>query len=76
MKEKGLDRTLLMQEMIKGGVLFQGILTPCYSHTKEDIDHFTQVFEKALNVYAQALEMGVEGLLQGDACKPVFRKYI
>ena len=69
-------RTLLMQEMIKGGVLFQGILTPCFSHTRKDIDHFTQVFEQGLKVYAQGLEKGVEGLLQGDACKPVFRKYI
>lgn len=69
-------RTLMLQEMIKGGVLFQGILTPCFSHTKQDVEFFSQVFENALQVYTQALERGVEGLLVGEPCRPVFRKFI
>ncbi|MCB0407461.1 MAG: glutamate-1-semialdehyde 2,1-aminomutase [Bdellovibrionales bacterium] len=69
-------RTLMLQEMIKGGVLFQGILSPSFSHRKEDIDFFIDVFEKALGTYAQALEKGTEGLLVGSPCKPVFRKFI
>ena len=31
-------RTLFMQEMIQRGVLYQGILSPCFSHTQDDID--------------------------------------
>ncbi len=68
-------RTLFMQEMIKRGVLYQGILSPCYSHTNEDIDHMLQAFDESCAVFEQALELGYERYLVGDEIKPVFRKY-
>ena len=68
-------RTLLMQEMIKHGILFQGILSPCYSHTKEDIDWMLTAFDSATDVFAKALESGYEKFLIGPEIKPVFRKF-
>lgn len=68
-------RTLLMQEMIGRGVLFQGAYLPCYSHTDRDIAQVIEAFEQSCAVYAQALEQGVGGLLVGEAARPVFRKW-
>lgn len=69
-------RTLMMQEMIKRGVLFQGAFVPCYMHTEEDIQYFTTAFDAACGVYKQALNTGYERLLAGEAVKPVFRKIL
>jgi glutamate-1-semialdehyde aminotransferase len=69
-------RTLVMQEMIKRGILFQGSLTPCFSHTAEDIAFFAECFDETLEIYVKALESGYEQFLVGDPAKPVFRKYI
>jgi len=68
-------RTLFMQEMIRRGVLFQGILSPCYSHTRDDIDWMLAAFDESCDVFVQALDKGVEHFLVGSAIKPVFRKF-
>lgn len=68
-------KTLMMQEMIKRGVLFQGFFLPCFSHTNEDVKLFLSAFSDSLQIYAQALEEGYKELLVGEAIKPVFRKY-
>jgi len=67
-------RTLMLQEMIRRGILFQGAFVPCYSHTIEDVDYFTQAFEDSLKVYKNAIEIGYESILVGNPAKPVFRK--
>lgn len=69
-------RTLVMQEMIARGVLFQGALTPCFSHTEADMDFFAQAFDESLSLYKKALDDGYERHLVGEAAKPVFRKYL
>lgn len=69
-------RTLFMQEMIKRGVLFQGIFVPCFSHTAEDITYFTEALKGSLQVYRQALSDGYEKFLVGEPVKPVFRKLL
>ena len=69
-------RTLALQEMIRGGVLFQGMFYPCFSHTKEDIYYFVSVFEQMIFVYKEALLNGVEKYLVGEPVKPVFRKIL
>jgi len=69
-------RTLVMQEMIARGVLFQSALTPCFSHTEADMDVFAQALDETLALYAQALEDGYERHLVGEAAKPVFRKFL
>lgn len=69
-------RTLMLQEMIKRGVLFQGVLVPCFSHTKSDIELFVEAMGESLDVYVQALEKGYEHYLIGEPTKPVFRKIL
>ena len=68
-------RTLVMQEMICRGILFQGILSPCFSHTFEDIDWMLAAFEETCDIFIQALDKGVEHYLVGPEIKPVFRKF-
>lgn len=69
-------RTLMMQEMIKRGILFQGAFSPCYSHTSEDVSYFTEAFNDSLKIYSQALENGFEKYLVGRPAKAVFRKVL
>lgn len=68
-------RTLFMQEMIQRGVLYQGILSPCYSHKIEDIDFMLAAFDESCEVFGNALEDGYEKYLVGPEIKPVFRKF-
>ena len=69
-------RTLFMQEMIKRGVLFQGIFVPCYSHSEEDISYFAKAFEESLKIYADALKDGYGKYLEGSPAQAVFRKLL
>jgi len=67
-------RTLLMQEMIKRGILAPSFVVS-YSHSESDIDRTLEAFDAALGVYRRALEDGVERWLDGPSVKPVFRRY-
>lgn len=69
-------RTLFMQEMIRNGVLFQGIFTSCYSHTEDDIYYFIKAFEASLKVYQKALKEGFRNYLVGEPAKAVFRRVL
>ncbi len=69
-------RTLAMQEMIKRGVLFQGIFVPCFSHTVKDVDVFTSAFSEMCDLFSNALEKGFESFLVGPPAKAVFRKHL
>lgn len=69
-------RTLMLQEMIGRGVLYQGAFLPCFSHTREDLDHVLRAFDASVQVYRQAIDHGVDNLLVGEAARPVFRKYV
>ncbi|RMG79316.1 MAG: glutamate-1-semialdehyde 2,1-aminomutase [Bacteroidetes bacterium] len=69
-------RTLMHQEMIKRGVLFQGIFCPNFSHTEEDVEHILNAFDESCKIYKKGLEEGYEKYLVGEPIKPVFRKYI
>jgi glutamate-1-semialdehyde aminotransferase/spore coat polysaccharide biosynthesis protein SpsF (cytidylyltransferase family) len=69
-------RTLFMQEMIRNGVLFQGIFTSCYSHTEDDIYYFIKAFEASLKVYQKALKEGFRSYLVGEPAKAVFRRVL
>ena len=68
-------RTLFTQEMIKYGVLIQGII-PSFSHRDSEITQTIEAFEKSLKVLSYAIESNkVHELLIGEPVKPVFRKY-
>lgn len=67
-------RTLFSQEMIRHGVLMPWI-APSFAHGPAELDRTLQAARKALAVYAQALEAGVDRFLEGPAIKPVFRQF-
>jgi glutamate-1-semialdehyde 2,1-aminomutase len=69
-------RTLMMQEMIKRGILFQGVFLPCFSHKKEDIDFLAEALDESLKIIKKALETNIENYLIGGEIKGVFRKYL
>lgn len=70
-------RTLMMQEMIARGVLFQGLFYPTWSHQQPEINHIAMAFDESCKIYRQAIEAGsTDHLLIGRPVKPVFRKKI
>ncbi len=69
-------RTLFHQELIKHGVLFQGIFCPHFSHSDKDVEHILNAIDESCIIYKKGLEEGFEKYLIGDPIKPVFRKYI
>lgn len=69
-------RTLMLQEMIARGVLFQGVFVPCFSHERGDVDFFVNAFEDSLEIYRKGLEDGYSRFLTGEPTRPVFRKYL
>lgn len=66
-------RTLFSQEMIKHGVLMPWIALS-YAHGEKELEITFSAVRKALEVYKNALNEGVENYLIGDSIKPVFRK--
>jgi glutamate-1-semialdehyde 2,1-aminomutase len=76
--ESGLNsfqlRTLFSQEMINNGVLMPWIALS-FRHSELEFAMTEKAIDATFNVYAQALEEGVEKHLIGPAIKPVFRKY-
>jgi len=70
-------RTLMMQEMIARGVLFQGLFYTTWSHQQAELDHFAMAFDESCAIYKQAINQGnTNHLLIGRAAKAVFRKKI
>jgi glutamate-1-semialdehyde 2,1-aminomutase len=67
-------RALFMQELIRGGVLAPSFVVS-YSHTDDDIDRTIEAADHAAEVYARALEDGVDSHLVGQPVKPVFRAF-
>lgn len=67
-------RTLFLQELIRGGILAPSFVVS-FSHSDEDIDRTIDVVDRALGVYAKALQGGVRKYLVGHSVKPVNRKY-
>lgn len=78
-KDKNLQvsmvfRTLFSQEMINESVLMPYIALS-YSHQNNELEMTLEAVRKALKIYAQALESGIEKYLHSHIIKPVFRKY-
>lgn len=67
-------RTVFVQEMIRAGILMPYIAI-AYQHTEKEIDKTLEVAEKAMKVYSDALNGDVNRFIEGNAIKPVFRKY-
>jgi glutamate-1-semialdehyde 2,1-aminomutase len=67
-------RTLWSQEMIKGGVLMPWVALS-RAHGDAELVHSLNAGRKALKIYADALNDGIDRHLEGPPVKPVFRKY-
>lgn len=67
-------RALFMQELIRRGVLAPSFVVS-YSHGDEEIDRTVEAVDGALEVYARALEDGVDEHLEGPPTQHVFRRY-
>ncbi|MCB0872358.1 MAG: glutamate-1-semialdehyde 2,1-aminomutase [Actinobacteria bacterium] len=68
-------RTLLLQELIRGGVLGPALLVSA-AHAEEDLLATAATFRDALAVYARALDAGsTDGFLEGPPSQSVYRRY-
>jgi glutamate-1-semialdehyde 2,1-aminomutase len=67
-------RTLFLQELILRGVIAPSLVVS-FSHSDDDIDRTIDAVDKALGIYAKALEDGVHRYLIGRPVKPVNRRY-
>lgn len=67
-------RTLFSQEMARCGVLMPWVAVSL-AHGQAELDATLAAVDQSLDVYARALEDGVEKFLEGPAVKPVFRKH-
>jgi len=70
-------RTLFLQEMMAWGILFQGLFFLTPSHGDAELAATEAAFDRSCAVYRTAMDQkSVEGLLQGPAIKPVFRRTV
>ncbi|MFC4243686.1 glutamate-1-semialdehyde 2,1-aminomutase [Gryllotalpicola reticulitermitis] len=68
-------RTLLIQELLKRGVLAQSLVISA-AHSDDDIDVTIEAFRGAARVYADALAAGTtDGLLIGRPVAPAIREF-
>lgn len=70
-----LQKSLMQQEMIKRGVLWQGFFNMSYSHLNEDVEYTLLALEASLEILRIAVtENKLKEMLKGEPVQPVFRK--
>ena len=70
-----IQKSLMQQEMIKRGVLWQGFHNMSYSHSNSDVEYTLQALEESLSVLKNAIEKKqLKESLKGEPVQPVFRK--
>lgn len=70
-----VQKSLMQQEMIKRGVLWQGFHNMSFSHSDADVDYTLQALEESLSVLKKAVdENKLKEMLRGEPVQPVFRK--
>jgi glutamate-1-semialdehyde 2,1-aminomutase len=67
-------RTLFLQEMVKNNVLMPYIAIS-YRHGSEELKITEEALMKTFQIYAKALQDGVDKYLEGPTVKPVFRQF-
>ena len=50
-------------------------IAPSYSHNELEFELTVKAFKNSLLIYSDALNFGLNGFLNSDLIKPVFRKY-
>jgi glutamate-1-semialdehyde 2,1-aminomutase len=78
-KDKDLNislpfRTLFSQEMLESKIMMPYIAIS-FSHTDLELEKTLNAAKKALTIYQQALNGGINEYLKSAVIKPVFRKY-
>ena len=66
-------KSVIQQEMLKHGVLYNGSHFQCLSHTDDDIDQAILAFEAATSRLAEGWPDRLEPLLEGPPLSPAFR---
>jgi glutamate-1-semialdehyde aminotransferase len=70
-----VQKSLMQQEMIKRGVLWQGFFNMSFSHSDSDVEYTLQALEESLAILKKAVnENRLKELLIGLPVQPVFRK--
>lgn len=70
-----VQKSLMQQEMIKRGVLWQGFHNMCFSHSDADVNYTLQALEESLIILKKAVvENKLKEMLKGEPVQPVFRK--
>lgn len=70
-----LQKSLMQQEMIKRGVLWQGFHNMSFSHSNNDVEYTLQALEESLSILKKAVkENKLKEMLRGEPVQPVFRK--
>ena len=67
-------KTLFAQEMAESNILMD-YLAISYSHTDRELEMTLEAAQKALRIYANALDSDVHKYLKSRVVKPVFRKF-
>jgi len=68
-------RTLMLQELMRHGVLGQSLLISA-AHTDDDIAVTVAAFEAAAEIYAKAIAAGTtDGYLEGRPVAPAIREF-
>lgn len=70
-----LQKSLMQQEMIKRGILWQGFHNMSFSHSDADVDYTLKALEESLTILKKAVEQNkLKESLHGEPVQPVFRK--
>lgn len=70
-----IQKSLMQQEMIKRGVLWQGFHNMSFSHSDTDVEYTLQALEESLSILKKAVqENKLKEMLKGEPVQPVFRK--
>lgn len=67
-------KTLLQQELLRRGILYNGSHFICAAHTVEDIERTVNAYDEAFAMLAKALPDDVEAVLEVPVLAPVFRQ--
>jgi glutamate-1-semialdehyde aminotransferase len=66
-------KTLVQQELVKRGVLFNGSNFICLAHSDDDLDLAIDAYAAAFGRLAAGLSGGLSELLEGEPVQPAFR---
>ncbi|MCX7876777.1 MAG: aminotransferase class III-fold pyridoxal phosphate-dependent enzyme [Melioribacteraceae bacterium] len=70
-----IQKSIMQQEMIKRGILWQGFFNMSFSHSDNDVEYTLQALEESMFVLKKAIdENKLNETLKGKPVEPVFRK--